>query len=150
MDNGDGTITDNQTGLQWEKKTEDGSIHDLDNMYTWNTEVHGTTPNGTVFTDFLGTLNDCGSIDGSASTGGFAGHCDWRLPTVTELRTIAECSGFPCIDPVFGPTRGSFHWSSTTRADDPDVAWLVNFFNGSLGNTNKFFPGLARAVRRRT
>ncbi len=30
-DNGDGTITDNVTGLMWEKKSDDGSIHDKDN-----------------------------------------------------------------------------------------------------------------------
>src|SRR5438094_9253656 len=29
-DNGDGTITDNNTGLVWEKKSADGSIHDMD------------------------------------------------------------------------------------------------------------------------
>ena len=34
-DNGDGTITDNTTGLMWEKLTDDGSIHDWDNVYTW-------------------------------------------------------------------------------------------------------------------
>jgi hypothetical protein len=34
-DNGDGTITDNTTGLMWEKITDDGSIHDVNNVYTW-------------------------------------------------------------------------------------------------------------------
>lgn len=34
-DNGDGTITGNNTGLQWEKKSDDGSIHDKDTLYTW-------------------------------------------------------------------------------------------------------------------
>lgn len=33
-DNGDGTITDNNTGLQWEKKSDDDSIHDVDTTYT--------------------------------------------------------------------------------------------------------------------
>ena len=35
IDNGDGTITDTQTGLMWEKLRDDGSIHDKDNSYTW-------------------------------------------------------------------------------------------------------------------
>ena len=30
-DNGDGTITDNNTGLMWEKKDDSGGIHDMDN-----------------------------------------------------------------------------------------------------------------------
>ena len=34
-DNGDGTITDNTTGLMWEKKSDDGTINDWDNTYTW-------------------------------------------------------------------------------------------------------------------
>src|SRR5262249_19397201 len=40
-DNGDGTVTDNRTGLQWEKKDgDDGTVneadlHDVDNGYAW-------------------------------------------------------------------------------------------------------------------
>src|SRR2546425_10294069 len=35
-DNGDGTITDNNTQLVWEKQTvAEGSIHDMDNGYKW-------------------------------------------------------------------------------------------------------------------
>jgi hypothetical protein len=35
-DNGDGTITDNNTQFVWEKKDDSGGIHDKDNTYTWN------------------------------------------------------------------------------------------------------------------
>ncbi len=35
VDNGDGTVTDNRTGLMWEKKSSDGSIHDVENYYSW-------------------------------------------------------------------------------------------------------------------
>jgi len=34
-DNGDGTITDNNTRLMWEKNDDSGGIHDQDNGYTW-------------------------------------------------------------------------------------------------------------------
>ena len=34
-DNGDGTITDNNTKLMWEKKSDDGGLHDKDNTYVW-------------------------------------------------------------------------------------------------------------------
>ncbi len=33
-DNGDGTITDNVTGLMWEKKDDSNGIHGKDNTYT--------------------------------------------------------------------------------------------------------------------
>src|SRR5213076_3053147 len=35
-DNGDGTITDDNTGLMWEKQSQDLSIHDVRNTYTWD------------------------------------------------------------------------------------------------------------------
>src|SRR5262245_62111973 len=31
--NGDGTVTDHDTGLQWEQKTDDGSVHDRANEH---------------------------------------------------------------------------------------------------------------------
>lgn len=146
VDNGNGTITDNQTGLVWEKKSDDGSVHDKDNSYTWNTTFAGTTPNGTVFTDFLGALNNCVSSDGGTVTGGFAGRCNWRLPTVAELRTILlapfPCGTSPCIHPIFGPTAAAGYWSSTSFADFPLVAWGVAF--GGSGDV--FFTFKASAA----
>src|SRR5262249_57053434 len=35
VDNGDGTITDTKTGLMWEKQSDDGTLNDKDNVYTW-------------------------------------------------------------------------------------------------------------------
>ena len=37
VDNEDGTVTDNLTGLVWETKDDDNGIHDKDNYYTWTT-----------------------------------------------------------------------------------------------------------------
>jgi hypothetical protein len=34
-DNGDGTITDTQTGLMWEKKDQAGGLHDVSGSYCW-------------------------------------------------------------------------------------------------------------------
>jgi hypothetical protein len=74
------TVLDNLTGLEWERKTDDGSIHDVGRRFTWSTTDDGNEQDadGTVFTELLSTLNaDC-----------FASHCDWRLPTRAELPTI--------------------------------------------------------------
>jgi hypothetical protein len=149
VDNGDGTVTDVETGLMWEKKDDFGGIHDKDNFYTWS--ATGTAPDGTAFTTFLGTLNNGTSADGTANSGCFAGHCDWRLPTSAELQTILlapfPCGTNPCIDSVFGPTQSNSYWSATTFADFPDYAWFVKFDRGSVINDLKHFGFYVRAVR---
>jgi uncharacterized protein DUF1566 len=165
VDNGDGTVTDHQTGLVWEKKVAGIScgplffplaLHCVDDTYRW---ISVPMLSGEPFTSFLAALNggatgvgDCVSADGKAVTGGFNGHCDWRLPTVDELQTIVDpgaagCgSGSPCIDPIFGPTAVAGYWSSTTAAD-PDTAWVV-FFDGSrMFDTGKLILNFVRAVR---
>ena len=90
VDNMNGTITDKQTGLQWEKKdTTCPGIHCVDDIYSWCvgsddfTCVNGGVPDGTAFTSFLRTLNggDTGvgnctvSDDTTPPQAGFAGHC---------------------------------------------------------------------------
>ncbi len=158
VDPNDGTIIDNQTGLMWEKKDDSGGIHDKNNTYTWSAIEFGTLPDGTAFTVFLGTLNNCvddGTRPPTGVTGGFAGYCDWRIPTIVELQTIllepSPCGTDPCIDPIFGPTASDFYWSATSFPF-PDNAWFVYFVDGGLGATNKndsvFLPDApVRAVR---
>jgi hypothetical protein len=99
-------------------------------------------------------VGNCTSANGSTQTGGFAGLCDWRLPTIAELQTILDASqGFcgggsgACIDPTFGPTAVSVYWSSTTFAGFPDLAWVVGFGNGFVAFDFKGFNYFVRAVR---
>ena len=144
-DTGDGTVTDRLTGLQWEQKTEDASVHDKDNSYSWSATPPYTAADGTAFTSFLTTLN---------SGGCFAGQCDWRLPTVYELQTILlgayPCATSPCIDDTaFGPTAANPYWSATTLASNPDHAWYVYFGNGDVLNLDpKGYPLPRRAPPR--
>ncbi len=118
-----GTVIDRLTGLQWEKKTDDATVHDRDNAYTWADTLPLSRSDGSAFTSFLAELNgEC-----------FAGQCDWRLPTIYELQTILlqpyPCTTSPCFDQaVFGSTA-AIYWSATTLGGLPFV-WFVNFNNG--------------------
>ena len=154
VDNGDGTVTDHQTGLQWEMKTDDDGIHDKDNTYTWSGS--GTKPDGQAFVDFLGELNNCvesGGFPPAALSGGFAGQCDWRLPSVVELQTIVDTTvtdcgvGVACIDPIFGPTINYNYWTATSFGDNTSFAWFADFDVGQVEEAEKSGAFSVRAVR---
>jgi hypothetical protein len=147
VDNGNGTVTDKRTCLVWEKKTgylETGidcpdsghwtcaDPHNVSNRYLWSLGEPWLF-NGPAATDFLAKLN---------AHPGFAGHTDWRLPSSAgrpdwgpmyetgadpELESILDCSRWPCIDPIFGPTNYFAYWSSSTYAPFPAWAWSVCF-----------------------
>jgi hypothetical protein len=98
-DNGDGTITDEATGLTWMKADSGKGM------------------------DWPSALEYAGGMY-------FAGHSDWRLPTVKELQSIVDYTRSPdttdsaAIDPIFECTRienedgeddYGHYWSSTTH-----------------------------------
>jgi hypothetical protein len=127
VDNGDGTISDLNTHLMWEKKSQDGSIHDQSNVYPW-ADAFGT---------FIGGLN---------ANGGFAGHTDWRLPNVKELQSIINYQNVdPAVSAAFNVncapgctvttcscTQSGLYWSATSYVPGPFVAWVVGFLNGDV------------------
>ncbi len=151
-DNGDGTITDNVTGLMWEKKSDDGSIHDKDDTYTWGMASPPYTMDGTMVTEFLATLN---------AGAGFAGHTDWRLPNRFELESLLDLENeYPAVNPAFNTscwggctvttcscTQSDYYWSSTTSKTYPDLAWSVSLGGGYLGVLSKSNSTYVRAVR---
>ncbi len=132
VDNG-ATVTDNLTGLIWEKKTTDGSVHDVSNTYDWSgLDLDESDEDGTAFTVFLATLNAVELFDGAAG---------WRMPTLSELLTIRlepvgpRCSTEPCIDPIFGPTATAPQYASSGNPTQPRAVWLV-LFNDFPGGFN--------------
>lgn len=167
-DNGDGTVTDYDTGLQWEVPNSlDGIAYlpnpnDVDNRYKW-TATGTPAADGDVFSEFLGRLNGsegnpfgiaaCASADGSDVDGGFAGRCDWRLPTVAELSRIVDVDRpacgilFPCLDAVFGFVASDPYVTSTALASNPFKVWFVSFKDGSSQSAPKGNSFAAMAVR---
>ena len=149
VQNPDSTITDSSTGLQWEAKTDDDSIHDVHRTFRWSAGS-AFEPNGSVFTEFLVELNTVPC---------YADHCDWRLPTAAELQALVDHARFaPAADPVFNHlcvegcsvcscTALDYYWSTPGLADLPDSAWAVDFNYGFVNGYDKTLPFPARAVR---
>jgi hypothetical protein len=130
VDHGDGTVTDTCTGLMWQKGTVD---------------VNGS---GAIETEWPGdrltwsdALTYCENLD-------FAGHSDWRLPNVRELQSIVDYGRWgPAIDPLF-EAELDLYWSSTTDANNPGIAWLIFFNDGTVfGPSVKDDAYFVRAVR---
>jgi hypothetical protein len=145
VDNGDGTATDNLTGLMWEKKYPGrGDIHDSNNAYSWS--IDGTNPNGTLYTDFLAQLNK--NITDDPSQLCFARHCDWRIPTLAELRGFDPCASdqTTCLSAIVGggADRGMV---SSTRSSASNSVWFAFAIIDSPGTTPATFFNAARAVR---
>ena len=112
-------------------------------------------PDGTLFTDFLPALT-CTTTTGTTLSAGFAGHCDWRPPTILELvglvaQPVYPCTVSPCIDPVFGPTidaTSEYYTTSTSDVTIPTRVWAVTFGSGSSnGPIPKLYNYRVRVVR---
>ncbi len=117
VDNGNGTATQTATGLMWKRCHE-------------NNTGDRCSSGGAVFFTWEEALN-------AAQNEVFAGHSDWRLPSVKELMSITEYS---CTDPALNftvfPSRfpdDQRYWSSTpfisTNGND-DRAYSLRILNG--------------------
>ena len=151
LSSGAGTWTmvrDNVTGLIWEAKTDDGSIHDKDNAYTWydsNPETNGgsagTPCDGCDTEDFINALN----------AANYGGHHDWRMPTIKELASIVDYSipqPGPTIRTTYFPnTQKFYYWSSTADVKNAHYAWWINFGSGAVSSFYKYYFRYVRAVR---
>ena len=138
-DNGDGTVTDNCTGLMWKQCAEPdadtaGTCGGTHSQYTW-----------------ANALGQCEGLD-------FAGHTDWRLPNIKELFGIAlmeyeaitgvKARSFPAINQtVFPSTPTLWHWSSNTNPHDVETALQVGFDVTQILDRDKADGAFVRCVR---
>jgi len=123
-------VRDNVTGLIWEVKTDDGTIHDRDNLYNWQQTQD----------IFIAQLN----------TSSFGGNSDWRLPTIKELASILNLGRFlPTINTDYFSNTGEMYpyWSSTANVGASSYAWVIHFNYGHDNSPYKSNNLFVRAVR---
>jgi hypothetical protein len=123
VDNGDGTVVDNCTGLMWHQDTADISG---DGAITGDPFPTGDRA---LWRDVLAYSEDLT----------FAGHEDWRLPNIRELQSIIDYGNHsPAIDTdFFVDTVQNKVWSSTLQAGPPGIdprrVWFVWSKEGGVG-----------------
>jgi len=122
-DNGNGTVTDNLTGLMWMKNADAGN------------DCDGADTEKQTWAEALASCAQC-------NTNTFAGYTDWRLPNVRELFSLIDFSQFVPALPsgyatYFTGVQSDRYWSSTTLADYTVHAWHVNLNVGFVVNDPK-------------
>ena len=112
-DNGDGTLTDNQSNLSWMR---------CSLGQTWSGKTCTGTPDTYTWQaaqDQAAKLN---------LLGGYGGRTDWRVPQIPELAMIVErqCSNPRTNIKLFPATPANFFWTATAPAD-PGNAYVLSF-----------------------
>ncbi len=115
-DNGDGTITDNNTALIWQKE-------DDNNTYTHSEAI-----------DYCSHLDLGDSIKWRLPT------ID-ELVSITDKGRVS-----PAINPIFTNTDGDYYWSFSSVAYYSSDAWVVYFDYGHDFVSGKDYSGLVRCV----
>lgn len=138
-DNGNGTVTDNLTGLVW--------LKDANCLQTLGNIVKGGTGELT-WADSLTWSNNlangaCGLTDGSTAG-------QWRLPNREELYSLIDFSKWgPSVQTghPFANLQACGYWSSSTEAEWTPNAWAISFLDSDVNMVNKTDPKFVWAVR---
>jgi hypothetical protein len=75
----------------------------------------------------------------------YAGHCDWRLPDVNELRSLLNHENATTLSDFPGMSPLDF-WTSTTFVYQANYADYVGFGNGYVSNAPKANSSNVRCV----
>jgi hypothetical protein len=122
-DNGDGTVTDLNTGLMWQQDDSHNS-----SGYSWK-----------------GAVSYCRRLT-------LGNHKDWRLPSVRELSSLVTLGGRSSADPAIDTTYfpgcvSNYYWSSTPYVHAAHYSWGVYFDFGLVGYGDRSYPYNVRCVR---
>ena len=124
IDNGDGTVTDELTGLIWLK-----NANCPNGTKVWSASL---TFANSLYDGWTGDASggDCGLSDGSSAGA-------WRLPNVRELHSLIDFASTNPALPVGHPFTGvqmSYYWSSTKELISAGHAWVVYMYHGNVNS----------------
>jgi len=120
-DNGDGTISDNLTGLMWMKVSDAARIRD-EEVRNWE--------------------NESGvNVAARHNLASFAGHNDWRPPTHDEMKTLVHNGAVSpttyspfdtdcapgCTSTSCNCKQADTYWSPSTYHVRPSAAWYIYY-----------------------
>lgn len=104
VSNQDNTVTCSDTNLMWQDNAEIGIIRN----------------------NWQGAINYCESL-------ALANHTDWRLPNITELKSITDriTEVNPSLQVGFTQRSANWFWSSTQSLSDNSITLAVDFTDGN-------------------
>jgi hypothetical protein len=118
-DHGNGTVTDNLTGLMWTK--------DANLLATRNPEFDNDGLSGDGAVTWQHALDYVAKLNAE----NYLGQTDWRLPNRKELRSVIDASHFNPPLPTGHPfTNVTNFWSSTTFTTYPALALILSTSSG--------------------
>ncbi|MDA8240977.1 MAG: DUF1566 domain-containing protein [Nitrospiraceae bacterium] len=140
--NGDGTATDELTGLVWLQEANVMPTRDPG----WDAD--GTTNDGAVTwqhaLDYVAKLN----------AENYLGHNDWRLSNRNELRSLINYESYSTTYFAslvtgygFSNIKPNLYWSSTTRANSTGDVWTLNIWGDTIWPAGKTVPRYVWPVR---
>ena len=141
-DHGNGTVTDNRSGLIWLKKA--NAPAKKRNWSTAIADVNELNSSGTMNSKYAGDTSNGGSH-----------YKDWRLPNIKELQSLSDFGNYnpvlhneqPFVD-VQSFSYNDFYWSGTTPVSIySGQAWNLSMLNGGIDKTGKQETGYVWPVR---
>jgi hypothetical protein len=124
-------VMDNETGLVWEVKTNDGELQHGQHSYSWyapNSDRVGLENGG----DCQGCRCDTAGYVMAVNQKQLAGFSDWRVPTIEELETVFSDGAARALFPNLQPSL----YCSTSFCDEK--FWCFDMNNGERARNNGY------------
>lgn len=156
-------VRDNNTGLVWEVKTDDTTLHGRDYDFSWLQSENTGGFSGQVGSASVTCANaqcDTQSFIAEVNSEGLCNFFDWRLPTHNELLSLVHFGNATGtkIDLNYFPNTNNltssplWYWTSSPSADGvsdtgAQTAWAIDFETGNDNFLNKATLVKVRLVR---